>query len=383
MKQRTIRQRLLRWAMPWLIGGAVGAGLTLWLRPAETRVERLIDRGDGVILPDPGVARGADYPWSRQAPPEFPIPPYAEHLRGVKITLDPGHGGRGDIPGYKRGPTGLREAEVNLRVAMFLRDFLREVGAEVTLTRDSDRYLHKENSHDLRARAEVANRASADLFISIHHNAAGNPKANYSAVFYHGDADHSPASLCAARYLVAGLADALRLETQLPCPILSDENMYEEGFGVLRAARGPALLTEASFYTHPEEETRLRDPVYNRREAYGLFLGLARWAHAGLPRIRLIEPADGVWKAGESIVIGLDDGLRGRGGWGKDRVRILQDSFSVKVNDAWTSFSVDPALTRMTIAPPDVRSGAFRVRVDFENVFGQRVLNPEISLKAR
>ncbi|MCA9244709.1 MAG: N-acetylmuramoyl-L-alanine amidase [Phycisphaerales bacterium] len=380
MKRRSFRRRVLLWLTPWLCGGVLGAGAALGLRPPTTRIERQIERSDGVILPDPTYARGADYPWSRQAPPEFPIPPYAEHLRGVRIVLDPGHGGRGDVPGFKRGPTGLREAEVNLRVAKYLRDFLREAGASVTLTREDDRYLHKENSADLQARAEVANRANADLFLSIHHNAAGSPRANYSAVFYHGDADHSPASLSAARFFVAGLADALRLESQLPCPVLSDENMYETGFGVLRAANVPAVLTEASFYSNPDEETRLRDPIYNRREAYGLFVAIARWGYAGLPRVRIIEPA-GRWKRGEPIAVALDDGLRGRGGWGKDRVRIVRDSFSVKVNGEWADFSVDEGMTRLTISPPETRENELRVRVDFENVFGQRVLHPEMTLK--
>ena len=56
----------------------------------------------------------------------FDPPPYTRHLKGFKICLDPGHGGQGHVPDYKRGPTGVREAEVNLRVAFHLREMLQQ-----------------------------------------------------------------------------------------------------------------------------------------------------------------------------------------------------------------------------------------------------------------
>ena len=64
-----------------------------------------------------------------QSPAGRRPPAVAEHLRGVKIVLDPGHVGQRERDGFKVGPTGLREAVVNLAVAKYLREFLEAAGA--------------------------------------------------------------------------------------------------------------------------------------------------------------------------------------------------------------------------------------------------------------
>ena len=278
-----------------------------------------------------------DFALARIGSSDYPIPPYAKFLQGVRICLDPGHGGDAHKSGYKRGPTGVREAEINLRVAKYLRDFLEAAGAEVLLTREED------VASSLEQRAEVANQWGADLFLSLHHNAiADKPQVNRTSVWYHNDVDYRPSNLDLARYMYGGVQDALRLEQISNVPLLSDQMMYDSGFGVLRHAQVTAALSEASFFTNPEEEQRLRDPEYNLLEAYGLFKGLAKYAAAGLPRARLVEPADGVvdiqadavsTAGGESriLVFELDDGLRGRKAWGSERQMILSDSIAVRV----------------------------------------------------
>jgi N-acetylmuramoyl-L-alanine amidase len=193
--------------------------------------------------PDPRSARPGAYDWSAQPEPSFPIPPYARFLKNVEIVVDPGHIGQRDRPNWKRGPTGLREAAVNLRVAQYLREFLAAAGATVILTRDEDRSLDLDDQADLNERAAIANDARADLFLSIHHNGVNNPSANYTSVFYHKSPDHSPASLCAARFVLQGVNDALRLESHLACALLSDHLVAKKnGFRVLRLARVPAVL---------------------------------------------------------------------------------------------------------------------------------------------
>ncbi len=330
----------------------------------------------------PLKTRPQDYPWTAQPEPAFPIPPYARYLAGVRIILDPGHVGQRDPGGtWKRGPTGLREALVNLRVAQFLREFLTAAGAEATLTRETDECLDLPDKDDLRRRVELANRSRADLFISIHHNAAADATVNYTAVFYHASPGYSPASLCAARHLLESLNDALRLESHLECAVVSDELLYENGLAVLRDAEVPAVLTEASFHSHPNEEHRLRDPVYNRREAYGLFLGLARWAQAGLPRVRLVQIEPGKGRSADQAVVALDDGLSGRGGWGAEQVKILAGSVVAKLDGKPAAYTLDLPARRLRIALPgrsQARSGT--LFVDFENVFGQHVVHPRIEL---
>jgi N-acetylmuramoyl-L-alanine amidase len=325
--------------------------------------------------PDPLRTPPQAYRWADLPEPAFPIPPFANRLAGVKIVLDPGHGGRGDRPNWKRGPTGLREEEVNLAVAHYLREFLEAVGAKVVMTRTDDTCLDPDEKIDLARRIEIANQLRADLFISIHHNAASEPGPNYTTIYYHGDPDASPASRCAARYLLTGLNDTLRLEQHVPCALLSDRLRYQNGFYVLREARVPAVLVEASFHSNPQEERRLRDPLYNRREAYGYFLGLARWAQAGLPRIRLLEPSEDAVGPGKTVVIGLDDGLGG------NSAGIVASSLVVRVNGEPTRFSLDSHRSRVQLVLPSrLKGSTVPVYVDFQNVFGQHVLHPQLEL---
>jgi len=331
-------------------------------------------------------AVSGDGPAQTVAPaPTSALPPYARHLAGMRICLDPGHGGDAHRPNYKRGPTGLREAEVNLRVALILKDLLEASGATVIMTRTTDVCLHPEDEEDLRLRAEVANASNSDLLLSIHHN-AGPPEANYTSVWYHADVDHSPASLDVARYVAVALMDELRLPDQLGVPVLSDQLIYpRSGFRLLRLARVPAVLCESSFHSNPEEENRLRDPDYNRREARALFTGLARYALGGIPRARLIQPAGGVVRStGDAeVVIELDDGLRARKSWGWDRRMILKDSIIVRVGDARWPHLYDERSNRVTLYLPSREPGPLRIGVQYENMFKHSNTRPWLDLQVR
>lgn len=326
----------------------------------------------------------------RPAPPDFaeqrvgtadwPIPPYAKFLAGVKICLDPGHGGDAHKRGYKRGPTGVREAEMNLRVAQYLRAFLERAGAEVRLTREED------VDSSLAERAAVANEWGADLFLSLHHNAIGNkPHVNHTTVWYHADVDYRPSNLDLARYVCQGLYDALALPQITDVPLKSDQLMYQDGFGILRHAQVTAALAETSFFTNPEEEQRLRDPEYNLREAYGFFLGLAKYAAGGLPRGRLSEPAGGETPAAEerpaALVFELDDGLRGRKSWGAERQMILTDSIAVRIDGELVPFTFVNEGYRLTVElPADLAPGSHEVEVQFQNMSKNSVLNPQFTI---
>ncbi len=127
--------------------------------------------------------------WHKLPKVEYGIPPYAQYLQGIKICLDSGHGGQGHLPEYKRGPTGLLEAEVNLRVALYLRYLLSQEGAIVVMTRTDDSYVR------ITERSEIANLNDVDFFISIHQNFVDAPSTNYTSTWYHRVADDSPASL--------------------------------------------------------------------------------------------------------------------------------------------------------------------------------------------
>ncbi|MCX7918773.1 MAG: N-acetylmuramoyl-L-alanine amidase [bacterium] len=239
--------------------------------------------------------------------PSYPIPLYASSLKGQKICLDPGHGGDAEVKNYKRGPTGVREAEVNLRVAQYLREFLEQSGAQVYMTRTADYFV------GLNERSYFANTCGAEFFVSMHHNAVSNPKVNYTTTWYHADPDYELINLDLARYLQDGIANTLNLPQVTPRPLRTDYSIYPgAGFAVLRNTKIPAALVEASFHSNPEEEQRLADPDYNKREAYGYFIGLAKFFFSGIPKATILSPPAIIADRTPELKVQITDGLGGK-----------------------------------------------------------------------
>ena len=306
-----------------------------------------------------------------QIPSASEFPPHTRHLKGFKICLDPGHGGQGHVPDYKRGPTGVREAEVNLRVASHLREMLQKVGVTVIMTRVDDAYV------SLSRRSEIANENSADFFISLHHNGIDNPKVNYTSTWYHGDADDSRQSLDLARYIQQGVSDALQLPTSPASGLYSDKLITASGFGVLRLTECPAVLCEASFLSNPEEETRLKEDDYLRREAYGYFLGIARYVEGGFPKGVLVEPqhTSVIQTKTPRLQIQVMDGLHERGAWMLKRQQIFTDSIRVKVDNVDVSYHYDRETDQITVSlDKPLSNGVHFVQTELVNYYGNHSL---------
>ncbi len=311
-----------------------------------------------------GSPRLALREWSDLPREHYTIPPFAQHLAPFRIALDPGHGGLGHLPGYKRGPTGKEEAVMNLNVAFALKEFLEAAGATVVLTRSDDRFV------SLQERAAIAERTGCDFMISLHHNAAENPQVNYASVYYHLYPDYSPASMDLARHVYFGLVEALRLPQVANEGLLSDKMIYPDGFGLLRAARMPAVLLESSFFSNPREEKRLTNVRYNRREAYGIFLGLARWAAGGIPRAQLGQPKTISRDKKPEIVYQLFDGITERGGRGAGQLLAYAQSVSLKIDGRLVPAQVDLKKKRLWFQPDSsLRNGEHLLQVDLQNMF--------------
>ena len=198
-------------------------------------------------------------------------------LAGRRIVLDPGHGGffRGSI-----GVNGLTESEVNLGVALELRRLLTARGAEVLLTRESDRdFLTPADSAlraDLTERMRIANAFRPDFFLSIHHNAdAGGAHDKNEIQTYYKLGDEG-ASLDAAASLHRYLKRNLGIERQRIVP---------GNYFVLRNSVAPGVLSEASYLTNPDVEARLKLPEKRTLEAEALLLGLAHYFDRPAPRV--------------------------------------------------------------------------------------------------
>ena len=301
----------------------------------------------------------------------FEFPPYTRHLKEFKICLDPGHGGQGHVPDYKRGPTGVREAEVNLQVAFHLREMLQAVGATVIMTRVNDSYV------SLPMRSQIASESDADFFISLHHNGIDNPKVNYTSTWYHGDADDSRQSLDLARYVQQGVSDALQLPTSPAAGLYSDKLITASGFGVLRLTECPAVLCEASFLSNPEEEARLQEDDYLKKEASGYFLGIARYIEGGFPRGVLVEPqhASVIQTKTPLLQIQVMDGLHERGAWMLKRQQIFTDSIRVKVDDTDVPYHYDRETDQITVSiEKPLSNGVHVVETELVNYYGNHSL---------
>ncbi|HEY4556152.1 MAG TPA: N-acetylmuramoyl-L-alanine amidase, partial [Lysobacter sp.] len=215
------------------------------------------------------------------------------------VAIDPGHGGQD--PGAI-GPGGSREKDVTLAIA---RELARQInatpGLKAYLTRDTDVFL------PLPRRAQLARQARADMFVSIHADAAENRAARGSSVYVlslkgassqrarwladkenaadliggasmaHGSgtlasvlldltqSGHMKASEDAAGHVLAGLK---RIGHN------HKPSVERANFAVLRTSDMPSMLVETAFISNPEEERRLIDPAHQRTLARAVLDGI-------------------------------------------------------------------------------------------------------------
>jgi len=183
-------------------------------------------------------------------------------LAGKVICIDPGHGGTAETDSFRVGPTGEREEWVNLRVALYLKELLEKHDSKVIMTRTEDVHI------PLQDRAQLATDNGADVFISIHHNATADTSVNFPIVYYHGNASENRTSIVLGQFVINRLREYL-FDDDTPVSLVSDHAIFPTaGTAVLRHSYGiPGIIAEASFFTNPEEEQRLKDTVYNKTEA--------------------------------------------------------------------------------------------------------------------
>lgn len=186
-------------------------------------------------------------------------------LSGKLICIDPGHGGSAAIDSYRQGPTGEREEWIDLRVGLLLQEILEAKGAKVLMTRSTDIPV------PLAERSIMAVKQKADFFISIHHNATADPSVNFPIIYYHGIASENQAGVSFGKLLAKNLSKYM-YKRKTPVSIVSDFTIFSgAGSSVLRGTYGiPGVLAEASLFTNPEEETRLKTKEHNYNEALAM-----------------------------------------------------------------------------------------------------------------
>lgn len=202
-------------------------------------------------------------------------------LRGRLICIDPGHGGTAVTDHYRQGKNGEREEWINLRVALLLKKKLEAKGARVILTRDTDVFVKLED------RAAMAVSQKADLLISIHHNATADTAVNFPIIYFHGAASENLAGVAFGKALMASFENNF-YPMNTPSSLLSDYVIFPaKGSSVLRNSYGiPGVLAEASFFTNPSEEERLKQSAYNEAEAQAYLMGISSFFRQKMREIK-------------------------------------------------------------------------------------------------
>ncbi|MGB0652342.1 MAG: PKD domain-containing protein [Thermoplasmatota archaeon] len=178
-----------------------------------------------------------------------------DSLVGYKIAVDPGHGGSDPGATY----AGVEEADINLDVALELRDLLEAEGATVYMTRSTDVAV------SLSDRTSGANSWGADYFLSIHANSCGECGGHGTETYYH---DSLSASSQAGQ-----LATATQPEL-ITHGGLNDRGVKQANFHVLRETAMPAILVELGFVDHAGDRAVLTDADSQYQFALGMLHGL-------------------------------------------------------------------------------------------------------------
>ena len=241
-------------------------------------------------------------------------------LKIGRIVIDAGHGGHDS---GTLGPDGIEEKDVVLDVALRLGKLLHDrLGAEVVYTRADDTFI------PLETRTAIANKAQADLFISIHANSSQDPSSRGVEVYYLNFTSDPEAMEVASREnavssgrvnqlsdLVKKIALKDKIDESRELAVDVDQSLYaglkkgnaglkdrgvkKAPFVVLIGANMPSILAEISFVTNPEDATKLETAAYRERVAESLYGGIARYAgtingpgQGTRPRVRATERAE-------------------------------------------------------------------------------------------
>ena len=176
------------------------------------------------------------------------------------VVIDPGHGGpdSGAI-----GIGGLREAEVVLDVSKRVRSLLTEKGVNVRMTRN------KEVDLDLPPRVSIANKADADIFVSIHANASRGKRRDINGLetfYYKG-------------WRGRLLAKKIQKQILKVSPGSPDRGVRQGRFFVIKNTKMPAVLVEIGFLTGRLDARRLEKSIHRERMAYAITKGILEYLY--------------------------------------------------------------------------------------------------------
>ncbi|ABR50682.1 SpoIID/LytB domain protein [Alkaliphilus metalliredigens QYMF] len=178
-------------------------------------------------------------------------------LKGKIIMIDPAHGGQ-EGEGHV-GSQGIREEDVNLDIALYLRELLVKLGAEIHMTRRTDEHL------PISQRAHLANEKLPHFFISIHQNYFSHPAISGTEI-YHYRGDHE------GRSLAKEIIQRLTAKTGMV-----NRGLKLADFFLLRELKVSSIHIEVAYLSNPEEEKKLMDGAFKKKVAEGIAEGIINY----------------------------------------------------------------------------------------------------------
>lgn len=184
------------------------------------------------------------------------------------IIIDPGHGGKD--PG-KVGTSGALEKEINLKIALYLKELLENQDIDVLLTRDTDMDLSITSSNrkisDMKERIAFIQKNDANLVISIHQNSYITSEVYGAQCFYHPDSREG-------KHLASSIQEQIITSTKQEKIryIKSNDDYY-----LLKHSPLPTVIVECGFLSNKEEEQLLLSNEYQRKMAWGIHLGILQY----------------------------------------------------------------------------------------------------------
>jgi len=192
-----------------------------------------------------------------------------EGKEGPVVVIDAGHGGAD--PG-KVGQSGSLEKEINLSVALKLRELLERDGIQVVLTRETDDGLYSADAQnkkreDMAARVQRISEAQPEFVVSIHQNSYPTAECKGAQMFYYKGSEES-----------RKLAELLQTSF---LNVLQDGNKRQAkentDYYLLRKTECPIVIAECGFLSNPSEEALLKTEEYQEKVAEALYLGIKQY----------------------------------------------------------------------------------------------------------
>ena len=192
------------------------------------------------------------------------------------IVIDAGHGGEDG----GASANGLLEKDINLSIALKLRDMLTISGYKVIMTRDSDVSVYDSTADttrekkvsDLKNRAEMINSSQNNILVSIHQNKFEQSQYFGTQMFY---SKNDPKSAVLAEELRKSVTEMLQPDNKRELKH-ADSNIY-----ILDKAQVPAVIVECGFLSNEEEAKKLADSDYQQKMAFAIYSGILGYMNKG------------------------------------------------------------------------------------------------------